>query len=144
MKHVMILLSILVISQLGYSQSKSFHDFMVEDINGDQISLNQFKGKKVLVVNTASKCGLTPQYEDLQKLYEMYGGDKFVIVGFPANNFLSQEPGSNSEIIEFCTKNYGVSFPMMAKVSVKGSDMHPLYKWLTKKTENGLEDSKVQ
>jgi glutathione peroxidase len=84
-----------------------------------------------MVVNTASKCGLTPQYEQLEKLYKQYSSKNFVIIGFPANNFLSQEPGTNSEIIDFCTKNYGVTFPMMAKISVKGDDIHPLYKWLT-------------
>jgi len=127
-----------------FGQQKSFHDFEVKTIEGETISLSKFKGKKVLVVNTASKCGLTPQYEDLQKLYQMYGGDDFVIIGFPANNFLKQEPGLNTEIKSFCIQNYGVSFPMMAKISVKGNDIHPLYKWLTTKTENGVMDSKVK
>jgi len=121
----------------------SFYDFTVKDINGEDYSLSQFKGKKVLVVNTASKCGLTPQYEGLQELYEKYGGDDFMIIGFPANNFLKQEPGSNEEIATFCSINYGVSFPMMSKVSVKGDDQHPFYLWLTSKSHNGLEDSKV-
>ncbi len=98
----------------------NFYDFTVKDINGEDYPLSQLKGKKVLVVNTASKCGLTPQYEGLQDLYEKYGGDEFVIVGFPANNFFKQEPGSNEEIATFCSINYGVSFPMMSKVSVKG------------------------
>ena len=122
---------------------KSFHDFTVKDINGNEFDLSQFKGKKVLVVNTASKCGLTPQYEALQEIYETYGGDDFEIIGFPANNFGKQEPGTNDEIAEFCEVNYGVSFYMMAKISVKGEDQHPLYSWLTKQEENGLEDSKV-
>ena len=121
----------------------SFYDFTVEDINGEDYPLAQLKGKKVLVVNTASKCGFTPQYEGLQELYEKYGDDDFVIIGFPANNFAEQEPGSNEEIAEFCSINYGVSFPMMSKVSVKGNDQHPLYKWLTSKSDNGLENSKV-
>lgn len=121
----------------------SFYDFTVKDINGEDYSLSQFKGKKVLVVNTASKCGLTPQYEGLQELYEKYGGEDFMIIGFPANNFLKQEPGSNEEIATFCSINYGVSFPMMSKVSVKGDDQHPLYLWLTSQSHNGLEDSKV-
>lgn len=122
---------------------KNFHNFTVKDINGNDYPLSQLKGKKVLVVNTASKCGLTPQYEGLQELYEKYGGDNFMIIGFPANNFANQEPGSNDEIATFCKVNYGVAFPMMSKVSVKGDDQHPLYKWLTTKSENGLEDSKV-
>ncbi len=121
----------------------TFYDFTVKDINGKEYSLSQLKGKKVLVVNTASKCGNTPQYEGLQELYEKYGDDDFMIIGFPANNFLKQEPGSNEEIAEFCSINYGVSFPMMSKISVKGDDQHPLYKWLTSESENGLEDSKV-
>ena len=121
----------------------SFYDFTVEDINGEEYPLSQLKGKKVLVVNTASKCGFTSQYEGLQELYEKYGNEEFMIVGFPANNFMKQEPGSNEEIAEFCSLNYGVSFPMMSKVSVKGDNQHPLYKWLTSKSENGVENSKV-
>jgi glutathione peroxidase len=97
-----------------------------------------------MIVNTASKCGFTPQYEQLQALYKEYGGDGFVIIGFPANNFLSQEPGTNEEIKEFCTSKYSVTFPMMGKISVKGSDMHPLYKWLTEKSLNGVMDSDVK
>lgn len=97
-----------------------------------------------MVVNTASKCGLTPQYEQLEALYDQYKDSNFVIVGFPANNFMSQEPGTNEEIAEFCQKNYGVSFPMMSKISVKGDDMHEVYKFLTQKSKNGLEDSKVE
>lgn len=123
---------------------KSFYDFKVETISGENYDLASLKGKKVMVVNTASKCGLTPQYEQLQDLWERYGGDNFVIIGFPANNFLSQEPGSDEEIKEFCTINYGVTFPMMSKISVKGDDMHPLYRWLTSEKLNGVEDSKVQ
>ena len=121
----------------------TFYDFTVKDLSGKDYPLSQLKGKKVLVVNTASKCGFTPQYEGLQELYEKYGDDDFVIIGFPANNFLKQEPGSNEEIAEFCSINYGVSFPMMSKVSVKGKDQHSLYKWLTSKSDNGLENSKV-
>lgn len=121
----------------------SFHDFTVEDINGNEYPLSQLKGKKVLVVNTASKCGLTPQYEGLQALWEKHGSDDFVIVGFPANNFMKQEPGTDEEIATFCSVNYGVTFPMMSKISVKGKDQHPVYKWLTSKEENGKENSKV-
>jgi glutathione peroxidase len=123
---------------------RSFYDFTVNTIDGTVYKLSDLKGKKVLVVNTASKCGFTPQYADLETLYKMYGGSNFVIIGFPANNFLSQEPGTNSEIKEFCTMHYGVTFPMMEKISVKGKDMHPLYKWLTSKSENGVMDSEVK
>lgn len=125
------------------AQSKSFYDFTVTDINGKEFPLSQLKGKKVMVVNTASQCGFTKQYKTLEEVYKTYGGDKFIIIGFPANNFLSQEPGTNDEIKEFCTKNYGVTFPMMSKISVKGDDMHPLYKWLTTKSLNGVMDSEV-
>ncbi len=126
----------------SFSQSK-FYDFVVKDINGQDFAFSQLKGKKVMVINTASKCGFTPQYEGLEKLYKKYGGENFVIIGFPANNFMHQEPGTDAEIKEFCTLNYGVSFPMMSKISVKGNDMHPLYQWLTKKSLNGFKDSKV-
>lgn len=140
----LIIMSIIISSIIPLqSQEKNFHSFTVKTITGEEISLSEFRGKKVLVVNTASKCGLTPQYENLQKLYEEYGGDDFTIVGFPANNFLSQEPGSNEEIQEFCSINYGVTFPMMAKISVKGKGIHPLYAWLTDKDENGVMDAKV-
>ena len=125
------------------AQDMNFHSFTVKDIDGNDISLSEFKGKKVLVVNVASKCGFTSQYADLQKLYEEFGGEDFTIVGFPANNFLKQEPGTNEEIKEFCTLNYGVSFPMMAKISVKGKDIHPVYEWLTMKELNGVMDAKV-
>ena len=145
MKQVAILLTLLLMNAGLYGQStKSFHDFRVETITGDHFDLSQLKGKKVLVVNTASKCGFTPQYADLQKLYEQFGDNNFMIIGFPANNFMKQEPGTNAEIKEFCTINYGVTFPMMAKISVKGKDIHPLYKWLTSKEENGVMDSTVK
>nr|WP_321451614.1 glutathione peroxidase [uncultured Carboxylicivirga sp.] len=130
---------------LTFSQeNKSFYDFVVNDIDGNLFDLAQLKGKKVMVVNVASKCGLTPQYEQLQELYEEFEDDNFAIIGFPANNFLSQEPGSEKEIKSFCTENYGVTFPMMSKISVKGEDMHPLYQWLTTKKLNGFEDSSVK
>ena len=102
-------------------------------INGNTVSLSAYKGKKILIVNTASQCGYTPQYEDLEKLYKQYQ-DKLVIIGFPANNYGGQEPGTNSDINNFCKKNYGVTFPMAAKVSVKGNDMAPIFKWLTSQT----------
>jgi glutathione peroxidase len=122
---------------------KTLYDFKVKDIDGKEFNLSSLKGKKVLIVNTASQCGNTPQYADLEKLYNEYGNKNFVIIGFPANNFGSQEPGSNEEIKTFCTANYQVTFPMMSKISVKGDDMDPLYKWLTSKKENGVMDSEV-
>ncbi len=118
----------------------SIYDFKVEGLEGNTINFADFKGKNILIVNTASACGYTPQYKDLQALYEKYK-DKLVIVGFPANNFGGQEPGSAAEIKAFCQKNYGVSFPMAAKVSVKGDDMAPIYKWLTSKAANGVTDA---
>lgn len=122
---------------------QTVHQFTVETLEGDQFDFSSLKGKKIMVVNTASKCGLTPQYKDLQALYEKYVSEKFVIVGFPANNFMKQEPGSNEDIAAFCERNYGVSFPMMAKIDVKGNDIHPIYSFLTQKDKNGVMDSKV-
>lgn len=122
---------------------KSFYDFTVEDIEGNPYEMAQLKGKKVLVVNTASKCGFTPQYEGLENLYRKYGNEDFVIIGFPSNDFLRQEPGSNEEIATFCSTRFNVSFPMMAKISVKGKKKHPLYTWLTEEAQNGLKNSKV-
>lgn len=142
MKKLIVVFSLIILTGVASAQS-SFHDFTVEDISGNKFELASLKGKKVLVVNTASKCGLTPQYEQLQKLYETYGGEHFVIIGFPANNFKEQEPGTNEEIAQFCQANYGVTFPMMTKISVKGDDMHPLYQWLTQKAKNGVMDSEV-
>ena len=124
-------------------QNKTFHDFSAETISGESLDLSTLKGKKILVVNTASKCGNTPQYAQLEELFKEYGGENFMIIGFPANNFMGQEPGTNEEIKEFCEINYGVTFQMMAKISVKGKDMHPIYQWLTQKEQNGVEDSKV-
>jgi glutathione peroxidase len=123
---------------------QSIHQFKVTDLSGATFDFASLKGKKVMVVNTASKCGLTPQYKDLETLYKTYKGKGFVIVGFPANNFASQEPGTNEEIAQFCQLNYGVSFPMMAKVSVKGQDMCEVYQFLTKQAKNGFEDSDVE
>lgn len=142
MKKLVLIFSLIIIKSLAFSQ-KSFYDFKVKEINGKEFNLASLKGKKVLVVNTASKCGNTPQYADLEKLYKEYGDKKFVIIGFPANNFGAQEPGTNAEIKTFCTANYDVTFPMMSKISVKGDDMNPLYKWLTTKKENGVMDSQV-
>ena len=119
--------------------TKKLYDFKVKTIDGQELDLSRFKGKKVLIVNVASECGYTPQYADLQKLHEQYGS-KVVIIGFPANNFGEQEPGKNSEIKSFCTKNYGVTFQMCEKVSVVGADQDPLFQWLSKKELNGWND----
>ena len=126
------------------TDNQTIYQFTVEDINGKPFALADLKGKKVMIVNTASKCGLTPQYKELEALYQQYKDRDFIIIGFPANNFLGQEPGSNEQIASFCSINYGVSFPMMSKISVKGKNMHPLYQFLTQKSKNGVEDSKVQ
>lgn len=143
MKNIL-LLTILTFFGSFQSNAQSIHQFKVTDIEGNVFDFASLKGKKIMVVNTASKCGLTPQYEQLEELYEQYKDSNFVIVGFPANNFMSQEPGSDDEIAEFCKKNYGVSFPMMSKISVKGSDMHEVYKFLTEKKLNGVENSEVK
>lgn len=142
--YIMIFAALTVNTMAQGTAGKTFHDFTVTTIDGDEFPLSQLKGKKVLVVNTASKCGYTPQYEDLEKLYTTYGGDKFTIIGFPANNFMRQEPGSNAEIKQFCTSKYNVTFPMMSKISVKGDDIAPVYKWLTQKDENGVMDAPVK
>jgi glutathione peroxidase len=124
-------------------KKENIYQFKVNDLYGSEFDFSTLKGKKVMVVNTASECGLTPQYADLQKLYDKYKDKEFVIVGFPANNFGGQEPGSDAEIATFCKENYGVTFPMMSKISVKGSDKHPMYQFLTQKAKNGLQDSEV-
>lgn len=126
------------------SLSQGFYDFKVKTLEGQTFDFASLKGKKVMIVNTASKCGFTPQYKELQELYKKYGGDNFVIIAFPANNFGAQEPGTPAEIRKFCTENYGVTFPLMEKISVKGNDMHPLYQWLTSKAKNGVMDSEVK
>jgi len=123
--------------------AENIFQFEVTDLYGDKFDFAGLKGKKIMVVNTASECGLTPQYAELQKLYDTYKDKNFIIVGFPANNFGGQEPGSDQEIATFCKKNYGVTFPMMSKISVKGEDMHELYHFLTEKSKNGLENSEV-
>lgn len=139
-----VLLVFNIYSMAQTQERKTFYDFNVLQSDGKEISLSSFKGKKILVVNVASLCGLTPQYEQLQELYEKYKHQNFTIIAFPANNFGAQEPGSNEEIALFCSKNYGVTFPVMAKISVKGQDIHPVYQWLTQKTENGIFDSEVK
>ncbi|MCA0931533.1 glutathione peroxidase [Lutimonas saemankumensis] len=123
--------------------TENIYQFQVEDLYGEAFDFSNLKGKKIMVVNTASECGLTPQYAELQKLYDTYKDQNFVIVGFPANNFGGQEPGTNMEIASFCKENYGVTFPMMSKISVKGADMHEVYHFLTEKSKNGLQDSEV-
>lgn len=138
-----LLFLILTFSLAANAQTSGFYDFRVKTLEGGDFDFSSLKGKKVMIVNTASKCGNTPQYKDLEELYETHRGD-LVIIGFPANNFLGQEPGSAAEIRKFCTENYGITFPMMAKISVKGDDMAPLYKWLTSKEKNGVMDSEVK
>ena len=122
-----------------YNQS-----FEIKTISGEEFDFNTLKEKRLLIVNTASLCGYTPQYKELQELHSLLGRENFAVIGFPANNFGNQEPSNNSSIAEFCSKNYGVEFLMMEKISVKGADMHPLYQWLTKKELNGVEDSEVK
>ena len=149
MKVSKLILLFLIGIMIGKAQTKkqmndqTIYQFEVEDITGKAFPLSNLQGKKVMIVNTASKCGLTPQYKELEALYQQYKDKDFVIIGFPANNFLKQEPGTNEEIATFCQVNYGVSFPMMSKISVKGKDMHPLYQFLTQKSKNGVADSKV-
>lgn len=121
----------------------SIYDFKVKALDGSTIDFAKYKGKKILIVNTASQCGNTPQYAELEAMYKKYKG-KLVIVGFPANDFGAQEPGSDKEISAFCTKNYGVTFPMASKITVKGDAMAPIYKWLTSKQYNKLKDSEVK
>lgn len=127
-----------------FAGAQGIYDFTVKDIDGNDFPLSQLKGKKVMIVNVASKCGLTPQYEQLEQIYKEYKDDDFVIIGFPANNFLKQEPGTDEEIKDFCSLNYGVSFPMMSKISVKGNDQAPIYEWLTSEELNGYKDSSVK
>lgn len=124
-------------------EKETIYQFKVQDLSGDTFDFASLKGKKIMIVNTASKCGLTPQYKNLEALYKEYKGNGFVIVGFPANNFASQESGTNKEIEAFCQENYGVTFPMMEKISVKGEDMCEIYQFLTQRSKNGLQDSEV-
>lgn len=138
------LTALVILLVISIKAQTSFYDLKVKTIEGKDFDMSTLKGKKVLVVNTASKCGYTPQYEDLEKLYVAYKDKNFTIIGFPANNFGHQEPGSNADIKEFCSKNYGVTFQMMEKISVKGDDLDPFYQWLTKKEKNGKMDSSVK
>ena len=130
-------------NQSDDQKAENIYQFTVTDLSGSEFKFSDLKGKKIMIVNTASKCGNTPQYEDLQNVYKKYKDENFVIVGFPANNFGKQEPGTNVEIAEFCKLNYGVTFPMMAKISVKGDDMNEVYQFLTQKDRNGYIDSEV-
>jgi glutathione peroxidase len=133
-----LLLSAFLVTSIGV------YDFKVPGLDGNTIDLAQYKGKKILIVNTASKCGFTPQYKDLEALYEKYK-DKLVIIGFPANNFHQQEPGTNADIKEFCTKNYGVTFPMAEKVDVIGDSIAPLFKYLTAEAKKlGVSDPVIK
>jgi glutathione peroxidase len=159
MKTALILIAIIASAAVAYSfrnkvtpekkaamieaTPKSFYDLSYTDINGKTVSMADYKGKYVLCVNVASKCGHTPQYSKLEALYEKHK-DKLVIIGFPCNQFLGQEPGSENEIQEFCTKNYGVTFPLASKVDVKGNNQHPVYTWLMNKESNGVSDDKVE
>lgn len=124
--------------------TQSIYQFKVEDLSGNTFDFTSLKGKKIIIVNTASKCGYTPQYEQLEAIYNKYKNKNLVIIGFPANNFMWQEPGTNAEIATFCKSKYGVTFSMMAKISVKGKDIHPIYQFLTQKKLNGVLDSKVE
>jgi len=142
MKKVLLIL-ITVMTAIGANaQSADLYDYSFIDINGNDVSLSSFKGKKIMFVNVASKCGYTPQYAELQEVHEKYG-DKLVIIGFPCDQFGGQEPGSEEEIQSFCQKNYGVEFLMASKIDVKGEKQHAIYAWLTNKEANGVEDSKV-
>ncbi|MCS6819041.1 MAG: glutathione peroxidase [Chitinophagales bacterium] len=139
-------------SLLGFSKKhpplnppvQSVHEFTMKTIDGKELSLSTFKGKVLLIVNVASKCGLTPQYKEIEALYRKYKDKGLVVLGFPANNFLGQEPGTDKEIKEFCTTKYDVTFPMFSKISVKGKDQHPLYQYLTQKSNNGVIDADVK
>lgn len=125
------------------SPKKSVHDFTMNNIDDQPVELSSYKGKVMLIVNTASKCGLTPQYESLQQIYDQYKDQGLVVLGFPANNFMGQEPGKNSTIKAFCKKKFDITFPMFSKISVKGKNMHPLYQYLTSKKENGKVNAPV-
>ena len=138
-----ILFTFMIMSQLMVAEENTIHQYSIQMLDSDkEISLADFAGKKILLVNVASRCGYTPQYKELQKLYEMYQ-DKLVIIGFPCNQFLFQESGSESDISQFCERNYNVTFPMTTKIKVKGSGKHPIYQWLTTKKMNGKGDYSV-
>lgn len=127
-----------------FAGNATVYDFTMKDIDGKDVKLDKYKGKVLLIVNVASKCGLTPQYSELQEFYKKYKEQGVEVLGFPANNFMGQEPGSELEIKAFCTNKYDVTFPMFSKISVKGKDMHPLYHYLTEKEMNGAVDAPVK
>ena len=140
MKSIFLAVLILITAPM----SKTIYDFKMKNIDGKEVSLADYKGKVVMIVNVASLCGNTPQYKDIEAMYEKYKDKGLVVLGFPANNFMGQEPGSDEKIKAFCTREYAVTFPMFSKISVKGDDMHPLYKFLTSKEENGVIDAPVK
>ena len=142
MKNLILIATLFMLQSFTTPGKESIHQFKIKSIDGGVIDFSKFKGKKILVVNTASKCGYTPQYEALEKVYEQYK-DKLVIVGFPCNQFGGQEPGTNEEIVSFCKKNYGVTFPLTDKVDVKGEKTAPIYQWLTQKAKNGVVDATI-
>lgn len=139
---MILMLSLFFSARVLNAQSTNIYDYSFIDIEGNEVELSQFKGKKLLLINVASKCGFTPQYAGLQQLHEQYG-DKVVLIGFPCNQFLKQEPKGEEEIKAFCQKNYGVDFLLSSKIEVKGKNQHPIYAWLTAKELNGKEGSKV-
>lgn len=137
------ILFVLFAMTLSLFSAENFYDLKAKKINGDTLNFSELKGKKLMIVNVASFCGYTYQYAELQSLYKQYGGEQFEIIGFPANNFSNQEPGSDEDINDFCTENYDVTFTMMSKISVVGNDKHPVYQWLTLKSKNGVVDQEV-
>lgn len=141
---ITLLIGVSFFTAKAQKMDQTIYQFTMKDISGNDVSLENYKGKVVLIVNTASRCGLTGQYEHLQALYEEWKDEDFVILGFPANNFMGQEPGTNEEIAGFCKANYGVSFPMFSKISVKGKNQHPLYQFLTQKGQNGVLDANMK
>jgi len=138
----MVKYSLITMNSFSQAEENVFYSFKVKILEGEDFDFASLKGKKVLIVNTASKCGFTPQYKDMEALCRQYK-HKMVIIGFPANNFMNQESGTALEIKQFCTDNYDVTFPLMEKISVKGKDIHPVYQWLTSKEKNGVMDSEV-
>lgn len=144
MKKILFIILITISAVTVNAQEKTLYDFKVKDIDNKDFDLSSLKGKKVLVVNVASLCGLTPQYAELEKLYTTYKDKNFIVIGFPSNDFKGQEPGTNEDIKTFCSSTYGVTFPMMSKTEVVGDSIAPIYKWLTKKSENGKLDADVQ
>lgn len=142
-RHINLILILILLGGVAMLEAKSIYEFKLNSIDGKEVKLESYKGKVILIVNTASKCGFTKQYDGLQELYKLYEKDGFVILGFPANNFMHQEPGNNQEIQNFCRINYGVTFPMFGKISVAGKDIHPLYKYLTDKKTNPKFGGKI-